>query len=153
MRMVGGRKPSSIMKYGGNNVGLEMGLAASAAQRLMKLNRHPLAYGILKMSLEDGARVDPSGLNTPLRTAALPIPSVQDPTVPGPRGMENVKVAELHPMTYWLRTAHQLAAAALNAMGQRDAAARESAQAVAVHDVENTNINPGGNGNAPLRRR
>ncbi|HEY2588364.1 MAG TPA: hypothetical protein VGI81_21670 [Tepidisphaeraceae bacterium] len=153
LRMVGGRQASAILKYGPEDVGLEMGLAASAAQRLLRLNRPQLAYGILSISLADGARVDSAGMNRPLRTAALPIPAVQDPTVPGPHGMENVKIAELRPMTFWLRTAHQLAAASLTAMGQRDAAARESAQAAAIHDVVDTNINPGRASDAPLRRR
>lgn len=153
MRMVGGHQVSTVFTYGGEDVGLEMGLAASAAQRLLRLNRPQLAYAILRVSLDDAARVDPASMNRVLRTAALPIPSVQDPTVAGPGGMENVKVAELHPLTFWLRTAHQLAAAALNAMGERDAASRESAQAAAIHDQIDTNINPGASGQAPLRRR
>jgi hypothetical protein len=151
--MVGGRTASSIMKYSGNDVGLEMGLAASAAQRLLRLNRPQLAWSILQMTLDDAARVDPSTMNVLLRTAALPIPAVQDPAVPGPRGMENVKVAELHPATWWIRTTHTLAASALNSMGQRDAAAQQTAQAAAIHDVVDTNINPGNTTPAPFGRR
>ena len=134
LRMTGVDVSSVATNFDPMDVGLEVGLAASAAQRLLMVRRPEQAYGMLKIVLADCAHVIAQEINQPVQTAVLPIPGVQDPIVAGPRGLENVKVAAIYPFSYWLRNCHKLAATALIAMGQRDAAAQENAQAAAIQD-------------------
>jgi Flp pilus assembly protein TadD len=146
LRMAGSNIPSVASNFDPMDVGLEVGLAASAAQRLLNVHRADQAYGMLKIVLADCGHVVPQEINQPVQTAVLPIPAVQDPLVPGSRGLENVRVAPIYPFTYWLRNCHKLAGSALSAMGQADAAAQENALAASVQDASpdpNAPLQPG----------
>jgi Tfp pilus assembly protein PilF len=143
LRMTGSNVPSAAQNFDAMDIGLEAGIATAAAQRLLQVHRPQQAYGMLKIVLADCSHVVPAELNSPVQTAVLPLPSVQDPIVAGPRGAESVRAAPIYPFSAWLRTCHQLAAASLSAMGQSDAAAQETAAAAAIKD-------PAFDPNAPL---
>jgi tetratricopeptide (TPR) repeat protein len=150
LRVGGIRTTPRSFLYNANNLGLEMALAASAGQRLLMMRRPEIAYGMLKVTLENAGRVDPAEINFSVKTALLPLPSLQDPIVPGK--LESMKAPTVNPHTYWLRNCHQLAASALTAMGRSAEAAKENAQAGGLKDVPRDMSNPLLPGQGPIRR-
>jgi Tfp pilus assembly protein PilF len=134
LRLNGSGISTAASNFDPMDVGLEVGLAAAAGERLLNVHRPQQAYGMLKIVLGDCDHVIGQKINNPVQTAALPLPAVQDPIVPGPRGLENVRKPPILPFSFWLRSCHKLAASALGEMGQFAAAAQENAQAASIKD-------------------